>query len=62
MSFRDGINNLDIVAKRQENTYNTYLNDPEFKTYNHPRITQKKFPNGFTSDSHIILTVAGGVS
>lgn len=62
MSFRDGINNLDIVAKRQENTYNTYLNDPEFKTYNYPRITQKKFPIGFTSDSHIILTVAGGVN
>ena len=62
MSYRDGINNLDVVTKRQENVYNTYLNDTEFKTYNYPRITQKKFPIGFTSNSHIILTVAGGVN
>ncbi len=60
MSFAKEIKNLTCTVARQESKYNLYIDDPEFKIYNYPRIQTKKFSNGFTQGGNFILTVAGG--
>lgn len=60
MSWKSDILKLNVVTARQQNQYNTYLPDSEYKAYNNPIITQKAFPYGFKSDSNLILSVAGG--
>lgn len=48
------------VIKRQQNKYNLYLDDPEFKTYNNEQIQTLKFPaNGFNKQLSYVLTVNG---
>lgn len=48
------------VVKRQENNYNLYLNDPEFKVYNGERIQTLKFPStGFNKQLSYVLVVNG---
>lgn len=51
------------VIKRQQNTYNLYLDDPEFHAYNNEQIQTKKFTvpsgGGFTKSLHYIMTVNG---
>ncbi len=46
------------VIKRQENSWNLYLDDPQFKVYQNPNIVVKNFPNGF-STQNFVLAVAG---
>lgn len=47
------------IIARQENSYNRYLNDSNFKIYQNPIIKTTTFPQGF--DTHqLILAVAGG--
>ena len=60
MTYADSIKELPCVVKRQENQYNTYLNDAEFLTYNYPSVEQHQFPYGFTGNSHLVLAIAGG--
>lgn len=60
MSYANKLSELECVVARQENEYNTYLADNSFLAYSYPSIVQKAFPNGFTNQSHLILTVAGG--
>lgn len=60
MTFKDKIKELSCVFARQENLFNTYLNDSEFMCYNTPLIIQKKFPNGFADGFSGVLTVVGG--
>ena len=60
MSYADSLSQLECVVARQENEYNTYLADNSFLAYSYPSIVQKAFPKGFTNQSHLILTVAGG--
>ena len=60
MSYADSLSQLQCVVARQENEYNTYLADNSFLAYSYPSIVQKAFPKGFTNQSHLILTVAGG--
>lgn len=62
MSHAVELKKLSCVTRRQENSYNTYLNDNFFNVYNKPIIQQKAFPLGFTNDLSIILTVSGGAS
>lgn len=50
---------LECVIKRQENRYNTYLNDEKFKAYEYSGIQTLPFPNGFNTQSYI-LSIAGG--
>lgn len=59
MSNLDDVLALECVIKRQENRFNTYLNDNKFKAYEYTGIETIPFPNGFTSQSYI-LTIAGG--
>ena len=50
------------VIKRQQNQFNLYLDDPEFKTYNKEQIQTKRFVNpagGFSKQLQYILTVNG---
>lgn len=49
------------VIKRQQNLYNLYLDDPEFKTYNTEILQTKKFVggSGFQKSMHYILVVNG---
>lgn len=61
MSYANALSQLDCVVKRQENVYNNYLVDNALLAYSYPSIVQKAFPRGFTEQSHLILTVGGGV-
>lgn len=48
------------VIRRQSLKYNTYLNDPEWKTYAYEQVTAFKFPaTPFNKELKYILTVAG---
>lgn len=47
------------VIARQENLWNMYLNDGQFKVYQNPNIVTKTFPSGFSTQS-FVLAVSGG--
>lgn len=49
------------VIRRQENKYNLYLDDPEFKTFNTETIKTMKFKggNGLTKSLKYVFTVNG---
>lgn len=57
-SFADGIRSNSAIVKRQENSWNMYLNDGSFKVYQNPMVLTKAFPSGFTTQE-FILAVAG---
>lgn len=59
MSFSADIKNCTAIIERQENEYNLYLNDEEYKVYQYPRVQTKRFTNGFDTNS-FILAIAGG--
>jgi len=59
MSNLRDVLNLKAVIKRQENVYNTYLNDPNYKAYEYSRIQTLEFPGGFNNEA-FVLTIAGG--
>lgn len=42
---------------RNENLYNSYLNDPNFSAYAYTNIVTKAFPTKINSDSIILMTV-----
>ena len=42
---------------RNENLYNSYLNDPDFSAYAYTNIVTKAFPTKINSDSIILMTV-----
>lgn len=59
-TFQNGIKAQDAIIKRQEGSYNLYLDDPEFKTYNYEQIQTLKFPaNTFNKTLSYVLTVNG---
>lgn len=63
MSYSSGIKGCTATLKRQENLFNMYLDDPEFKTYNKSEIVTKLFSGGsgtLSKNMHYILVVAGG--
>ena len=48
------------VLRRQQNIFNLYLDDPEFKTLNTVRVQTKKFPNSqFSKTLKYVLVVNG---
>lgn len=60
MTYKNEIYLLDCIIERQENNFNTYLDDPEYKVYNYRRIQTLEFPNGFDKNNcQFILTIAG---
>ena len=48
------------VVERQENEYNLYLNDPEWKVYCNKQVLTRTFPSGFLDTGVYYLTVVGG--
>lgn len=57
-SFASQIRGNSAIVKRQENTWNLYLNDGTFKVYQNPNVLTKAFPSGFTTQE-LVLAVAG---
>lgn len=45
-----------IVAK-QQNRWNLYLNDSDYRTYADPWVITKNFPSGFTDPCYLMLMV-----
>lgn len=61
MTYKKDILKLNCVIARQENKYNTYLDDDRFRVYSNKRIQTKIFPSGFNKNNcSYILTIAGG--
>lgn len=60
MTYKPTILAHEAVIGRQQQLYNLYLNDGDtFKVTQRSKIQQKKFPNGFTGSSYVMI-VAGG--
>lgn len=57
-SFADFIRANTAIIKRQENSWNLYLNDGSLRVYQNPNVLTKKFPSGFTTQE-FVLAVAG---
>lgn len=57
-SFASDIRGNTAIVKRQENTWNLYLNDGTFKVYQNPNVLTKAFPSGFTTQE-FVLAIAG---
>ena len=59
-SYKEQIKALKAVVERQENEYNLYLNDPEWKVYTNKQVLTRQFPSGFLDSGNYFLTVVGG--
>lgn len=60
-TYASEIKACSAIIARQENAYNMYLDDPEFKTLNKSQVVTKQFANGaFTKNMNYVLVVAGG--
>ena len=57
-TYRDQIRRNHAIVKRQENSWNLYLNDGSFKVYQNPMVLTRAFPSGFSSQE-FVLAVAG---
>ena len=57
MTFAGGIRALNGTVDRQQNKYNGYIPDGEYKQLAYSQITTKAFPNAMQSDSLILMTV-----
>ena len=59
-SFKNGILSHDAVIERQENDFNLYFSDPEWKVYETQQIVTRDFPEGFDNIGTFYLTASGG--
>lgn len=59
-SFKTEILSNSAIIERQENEYNLYFSDPEWKVYENDRVMTRAFPSGFSETGCYYLTVAGG--
>lgn len=60
-TYASEIKACSAIISRQENLFNMYLDDPEFKTLNKSQVVTKKFSTGgFSKNMDYILVVAGG--
>ena len=60
MTYKSNIAASRAVVRRQENRYNTYLDDGIFKVYQNPKHKIIKFPNGFPAENFsFVLALAG---
>ena len=57
-SFKSEIRQNSAIIKRQQHSWNLYVNDGTFKIYQNPDIITKAFPSGFTTQE-FDLAVAG---
>lgn len=59
-SYKEQIKAQKAVVERQEQNYNLYLNDPEWKVYTNKQVLTRDFPSGFLDSGNYFLTVVGG--
>ena len=59
-SWWNSVKENTAVIARQENKYNLYLNDPEWKIYTNKQVLTRQFPSGFLDSGNYFLTVVGG--
>ena len=59
-SYKEQIKTQKAVVERQEQNYNLYLNDPEWKVYTNKQVLTREFPAGFLDSGNYFLTVVGG--
>ena len=57
MSHKTELLSLSGTMVRNENAYNGYLIDPEFKANAYKKIVTKQFPHAMTEDCFILMTV-----
>lgn len=57
-TYKNEIRNNTGIIRRQENTWNLYLNDGSLKIYQNPYVITKEFPNGFNTQE-FVLAIAG---
>lgn len=57
-TYKAGIRSNSAIIKKQQNSFNKYLNDGTFKTYQNPKIVTKNFPAGFNTQE-FVLAIAG---
>lgn len=58
MSFKDEIKKLKAIIERSSKWFNTYIPDDSYSIENDTRVQTVSFPNGFTTDT-MLLVVAG---
>ena len=60
-TYASEIKACSAIIARQENLFNMYLDDPEFKTLNKSDVVTKRFSGtSFTKNMQYVLVVAGG--
>lgn len=57
-TYKDSIRSNNAIIRRQESTWNLYLNDGVFRVYQNPMVLTREFPSGFNTQE-FVLAVAG---
>lgn len=57
-TYKNAIRKNQAILRKQQNTWNLYLNDGSLRVYQDPEIIVKTFPSGFTTQE-FVLAVAG---
>lgn len=58
MSFKDVIKKQNVIVKRQEKTFNMYLEDDKYKLLNQTAIRTLEFPYGF-NNHQLVMGIVG---
>lgn len=57
-TYKNAIRKNQAILRKQQNSWNLYLNDGSLRVYQDPEIIVKAFPSGFTTQE-FVLAVAG---
>ena len=57
MSNASIIRRQKVVTAKQQNRYNLYLNDSDYRTYADPWVITREFPSGFSDPCYLLLMV-----
>lgn len=57
-TYKNAIRKNQAIIRKQQNTWNLYLNDGSLRVYQNPDVIVKAFPSGFTKQE-FVLAVAG---
>lgn len=57
-TYKNAIRRNQAIIRKQQNTWNLYLNDGSLRVYQNPDVIVKTFPSGFTKQE-FVLAVAG---
>ena len=59
MTYKDDIKKLGAIIARQENSFNTYLEDDRVAVFANRKVNAIKFPSGFSNTDNYILATNG---